>query len=334
VAVDGSERRIGRPRFLQLVAGGLGAVWVGCREQRRGGGEGTAAVSVPRAGTTRALEPAGIPLVYVPAGTFLMGSTDAEVDAALELCVQYQSNCERSWFTAEQPQHQVRLGACWIGQTEVTNAQYRTFIQAGGYAVPEYWTAEGWQWRERHGVMQPEYWADELWNAASHPVVGVSWYEAAAFAHWAGARLPTEAEWERAARDTLGSRWPWGQEWEGSKANFCDRNCDYPWKDERADDGYRYTSPVGSYGRGASPCGALDLAGNVWEWVADWYAEQYCPTGTLSVNPTGCPSGRYRVIRGGAWNFEQYALRCATRGRLEPDNRSSALGLRVVVSAQ
>jgi formylglycine-generating enzyme required for sulfatase activity len=328
--VDEGTRRISRRRFLQLAAGAVGALGVGCSAPAAGG----RATATLRPGATKALGQTGIILVYVPAGEFLLGSSDAEVDAALALCVQYQSNCDRSWFTAEQPQHEVHLDAYWIGETEVTNAQYRGFVEGGGYSAPEYWTAEGWQWRERQGVTQPMYWGDPLGNGDAYPVVGVSWYEADAFARWAGTRLPTEAEWERAARGTEGSRWPWGDEWDGSKANFCDRNCDYPWRDSRAEDGYRFTAPVVSYRSGASACGALQLAGNVWEWVADWYAEQYCPTGALSVNPAGCPSGEYRVIRGGAWNFEPYALRGATRGRLEPGNRSSALGLRVAVPAQ
>jgi formylglycine-generating enzyme required for sulfatase activity len=285
----------------------------------------------PQAGATKVLREAGITLVYVPAGEFLMGSTDAEVDEAVALCQKYQSNCDRSWFTAEQPQHRVYLDGYWIGQTEVTSAQYRSFIEAGGYTNRKYWSEEGWRWKETNQALEPQYWNEEPWSRADYPVVGVSWYEAAAFAAWAGARLPTEAEWEKAARGIDASTWPWGEEWDGGRANFCDTNCEYDWKDGAADDGYRYTSPVGNYGSGASLYGALDLAGNVWEWVADWYREEYSPEGVVSRNPTGVGSGTHRVLRGGSWNFAPYALRCTTRARLEPSNSSSALGFRFVV---
>jgi len=286
---------------------------------------------VPQAGATKVLSKAGITLVYVPGGEFLMGSTDAAVDEALALCQHYQSNCDRSWFTAEQPQHRVYLDGYWIGQTEVTNAQYRIFIEAGGYANREHWSEEGWHWKQTNAVAQPQNWAEEAWSRADHPVVGVSWYEAAAFAAWAGARLPTEAEWEKAARGSDGSPWPWGEEWDGRSANFCDTNCEYEWRDGAVDDGYRYTSPVGNYRSGASPYGALDCAGNVWEWVADWYGEGYSPAGVVSRNPMGIRSGTHRVLRGGSWNFAPYALRCATRARLEPQSRSTALGFRLLV---
>ena len=255
-----------------------------------------------------------------------------EVDAALRLCQNYQSNCDRSWFTPEQPQHRVYLDGYWISQTEVTNAQYRGFVEAGGYAKREYWSQEGWQWKERHQATQPANWTEELWNRADYPVVGVSWYEAEAFARWAGARLPTEAEWEKAARGTQGAQWPWGDEWDGRMANFCDMNCDYGWKDGAADDGHRYTSPVGTYRAAASPYGVLDLAGNVWEWVADWYSDEYAGSGATRTPSPQSTSAHYRVIRGGSWNFAPFALRCATRGRLEPWNRSSALGIRLVAS--
>ena len=318
--------------LLRLGALALAAFLLACAGPQRPGSRDTPVpASPPQAGATRMLAKAGITLVYVPAGEFLMGSTDAAVDEALALCQHYQSNCDRSWFTAEQPQHRVHLSGYWIGQTEVTNAQYRSFIEAGGYADHEHWTEEGWQWKERNHVVQPQYWNEEPWSGADYPVVGMSWYEAAAFAAWAGACLPTEAEWEKAARGSDGWLWPWGDAWDGRSANFCDANCDYDWKDGAVDDGYQYTSPAGNYRSGASPYGALDCAGNVWEWVADWYGERYSPTGVVSRNPGGIGSGTHHVLRGGSWNFAPYAQRCTTRARLEPQNRSSALGFRVVV---
>jgi formylglycine-generating enzyme required for sulfatase activity len=147
-------------------------------------------------------------MVYVPAGEFLMGSADADPEAA--------SN--------EKPQHTVYLDAYWIGQTEVTNAQFAKFIDAGGYSTREYWTDEGWAWKETQGITQPWLWTDQQWNKPDYPVVGVSWYEATAYVQWAGARLPTEAEWEKAARGTDGRIYPWGNDWDGTRPNFCDKN--------------------------------------------------------------------------------------------------------------
>ncbi|MCB0088393.1 MAG: SUMF1/EgtB/PvdO family nonheme iron enzyme, partial [Caldilineaceae bacterium] len=242
--------------------------------------------------------------VPISAGEFIMGSTEAEIDAALDLCNQFRSSpCERDWFTDEAPQHTVTTGAYWIGLTEVTNAQYRPFIDAGGYEDEQWWTAAGWQWRSAENISEPRYWTDSTWNGDDQPVVGISWHEATAYAKWLSqdigvtVRLPSEAEWERAARGDKGLIFPWGKEWNGALANYCDANCTNAWKDESVNDGYQYTAPVGKYPDGASPYGALDMAGNVWEWTSslDLAYPYSADGGREDVEGEGS-----RVLRGGS----------------------------------
>jgi formylglycine-generating enzyme required for sulfatase activity len=285
----------------------------------------------------------GLEFVYVPAGEFLMGSTATEVEAAFELCQEVSGDCQRRWFENEQAQHQVDLPAFWIGKTEVTNAQYRPFIEAGGYMDRELWTGAGWTWREEGDVTQPRCWDDEEWNQPDHPVVCLSWYEAVAYARWLSretgldVRLPSEAQWEKAARGTDGRIWPWGDEPpDGTRLNYCDRNCPYDWKDEAVDDGYRGTAPAGSYPAGASPYGALDMAGNVWEWTStlwggcEWppgFAYPYrADDGREEIEGDGC-----RVVRGGSWFTPRVFARAAFRYWLGPGYGYGFMGVRVVV---
>jgi formylglycine-generating enzyme required for sulfatase activity len=223
----------------------------------------------------------GMVMVAVPAGEFTMGSPAGQGSED------------------EHPQHQVTLDGYWIDRTEVTNAQYRRCVEAGACA--------------QAGCM-----GDSSYNADAQPVVCVSWEDAAAYCGWAGARLPTEAEWEKAARGTEGRTYPWGDE-----APDCGR-ANYSGCEGRP-------SGVGSHPGGASPYGVLDMAGNVWEWVSDWYDGSYygrSPAG----NPQGPESGQYRVLRGGScYNVSDF-VRSAYRGGYIPGDRCD-VGFRCGVSS-
>ncbi len=232
-------------------------------------------------------------MVYVPTGEFEMGSDDGDGD--------------------EQPVHTVALDALWIDQMEVTNDQYRRCVEAGECDAPL--TCE---------LGEPTY-ADTA--KGDHPVVCVDWQDAAAYCEWTGARLPTEAEWEYAARGPQELVFPWGNQFDGSRLNYCDANCEFNWKDAEHDDEYSRTAPVGSYPDGASWCGALDLAGNVWEWGNDWYDSEYYRT-SPSRNPQGPTSGEARIVRGGSWGGGSGGARGANRHGVVPGGTNNSLGFR------
>jgi len=250
-------------------------------------------------------------LVEIPAGSFLMGSADTDTFADAD----------------EKPQHTLELARYWIGRTEVTNAQFRQFVEDGGYAKQEYWTAAGWAWREENSVTQPRYWDDPAWNSADHPVVGVSWFEAVAYVRWLSARtghafrLPTEAEWEKAARGADGRIWPWGNEWIEGQANS-------------AEEGQNTTTAVGGYSGGASPYGALDMAGNAWEWCATERGKRYPYQLEDEWADAYLERDAIRVLRGGALLSEQQYVRGADRySTLGPRARYNFIGFRVVSHA-
>jgi formylglycine-generating enzyme required for sulfatase activity len=244
------------------------------------------ATSTPVVTLTRSLDDA--PMVYVPAGEFLMGATDADVKAQDD----------------EKPQHTVYLDAFWIDRTEVTNAQFVRFLNTMG----EHQVAcEGHQCAElkegedadshilvRSGRYEVEPGFEE------HPVIEVTWYGAQAYCQWAGVRLPTEAEWEKAARGVDGWMYPWG-----NSAPDCNK--------EQYGDCRGTTVPVGSKPAGASPYGALDMAGNVWEWVSDWYDPTYYGS-SPTENPLGLTSGEEKVFRGGSWGYLWMFTRTTERG--------------------
>jgi formylglycine-generating enzyme required for sulfatase activity len=254
-------------------------------------------------GATRALEAAGITLVYVPAGGFNMGSSARDSEA----------------YDSEKPAHAVYLDGYWIGQTEVTNAQYRRFMEAGGYSKRECWTEEGWQWKEADGITQPKYWDDERFNGPQQPVLGVSWYEATAFAKWAGGRLPTEAEWEYAARGGPLSK---GYRYAGS-----DDADEVAWHKETSGG---CTHPVGQ--KRPNELGLYDMSGNAGEWCADWYDRAYYSRSARD-NPQGPESGEFRVLRGGSWYLGCRYVRCTDRLRLVPYPRNGSSGFRVAVAS-
>jgi formylglycine-generating enzyme required for sulfatase activity len=191
----------------------------------------------------------------------------------------------------EQPMHEVSLDAFWIDQTEVSIAQYNRCVAAGEC--------------DRYAI-NPHFEADDL------PVVGVSWLDADVYCAWAGGQLPTEAQWEYAARGEDSSVYPWGNVFSDKLLNFCDTNCPHGSEYEGYDDGFELTAPVGSYPGGASWTGAYDMAGNVWEWVADWYDSDYYDDSPLQ-DPSGPASGEARVLRGGSWDDALEAARSSNR---------------------
>jgi len=202
----------------------------------------------------------------------------------------------------EKPQHTVYLDAFWIDQTEVTNAMYALY---------------------RNSI-----------NNSDNPKAYVDWYQAQNYCAWAGRRLPTEAEWEKAARGTDGRLYPWGDSFDGTQANSCDSNCDWYWANMDFNDGFRDTAPVGSYPNGASPYGVLDMAGNVWEWVSDRYDEAYY-TWSPYENPSGPSSGgNTYVVRGGSYNNDKNFLRTARRYGRNPNDIIWNVGFRCVMDAE
>jgi formylglycine-generating enzyme required for sulfatase activity len=247
-------------------------------------------------------------LVEVPAGPFLMGSNKRQDPQA---------------FDDEMPQHEEQsiTQPYRIGKYPVTNAQYARFVAAGGYDNQGYWTEAGWRWKgDRRG---PERYGGEF-EQPEHPVVGVSWYEATAYCRWlaetAGQpyRLPSEAEWEKAARGEDGRLWPWGNQFDPKKCNS-------------AEGRLGHTTPVGQFSpAGDSPYGCADMAGNVWEWCRSLYKPYPYRADDGREVPQAAGA---RVLRGGSWlDFARRAARCAARLRSYPDYFGGSVGFRVVFS--
>ena len=267
-------------------------------------------------GEFRIREADGMTMLYIPGGDFQMGSTETEIADALALCQQHYHICNRWYYEREGPQHAVTLDDYWIDQTEVRNAHYRLCVEAGICAEPS-----------TCNKGTPTF-ADP--GKADHPVVCVNWEEAQTYCQWAGGRLPTEAEWEYAFRGESGSIYSWGDEFDGSRLNYCDANCSQAYADDGFDDGYSLTSPAGSYPAGASWTGALDMGGNVTEWVADWFGDY--ALGNIS-NPPGPASGSERMLKGCSWFFPPAYCRGAARPSADPETRLDYLGFRCAVSA-
>jgi formylglycine-generating enzyme required for sulfatase activity len=274
----------------------------------------------------------------VPAGRFLMGDN-------------YNEGNPR-----ERPSHEVYLDSYYIGEFEVTNGQYRLFMDDGGYSNPDYWTLGGFG-----TAREPLLWNDSTYCGGGiagnddFPVVGVSWFEANAYCEWLTAktgfvyRLPTEAEWEKAARggcyldgDTASTtpnpiapprRYPWGNNIDGSFANYVDSGD--PFDNSITPVGYYNGTVRGNFptSDNSSPYGAYDMAGNVYEWCSDYYGEDYyqkCLDSGVVENPRGPSTGGGYVIRGSAFDYKIFKQRCAYRGAYYPSFRGSYIGIRCV----
>lgn len=223
-------------------------------------------------------------MILIPAGPFIMGSEDGNYD--------------------ESPEREVYLDAFNIDEYPVTNADYKKFIDETGYKVPyvgQVWS-EKYDWKDR---MYPE-------GKGGHPVILVTWQDAIAYCQWAGKRLPTEAEWEKAARGADGRIWPWGNTWDSGRL---------------ACSGSGETMPVARYEQGKSPCGCFGMAGNVWEWTSDWYESLYFRNAP-SKNPTGPEKGDHKVLKGGAWIHGEFSVRCAMRFHKPLDYCDNYIGFR------
>jgi serine/threonine protein kinase len=282
--------------------------------------------SEPRTGPPMGIDPGDtwtrptdtMTLVYVPMGTFAMGSDDEQVDQALEWCYTDFGDCERDLFTDEQPAHIVTLDSFWIDETEVTNDQYRKCVDTGQCEAP---TTCDWG--------EPTF---QTPSQANYPVLCVDWYGAEAYCEWVGGRLPTEAEWEFAARGPEGFSYPWGDEFDCSRANLDDETLidDFVVAGGEGCDGYASTAPAGSFYTGASWVGMLDAAGNQWEWVNDWYGDY---AATVEMNPSGPQTGEAKVLRGGSWLSMASWARSAFRFGDDPEVRDGEYGFRCVVPA-
>ena len=252
-------------------------------------------------------------MVQIPAGTLLMGSDEGG--------------------SAERPVHSVFLPAFSIDRFEITNAEFAGFVPTTGHITNAKASGTGWDWdggwvkvkgadwRHPHGL------SSSIQGLENHPVVQVSWIGAQAYCRWRGKRLPTEAEWERAARGDGGRTYPWsnqpphdGKRYRASYGS--DRCC-------RADagDDYLFTAPVGSFPLGRSPFGLEDMAGNVWEWVEDWYDQEFYRR-SPSENPVNESSGKGKVFRGGGWGNNPSGLRSTLRHANPPEIGLSMVGFR------
>lgn len=255
----------------------------------------------------------GVEMALVPAGEFVMGSEELGED--------------------ERPVHQVYVDSFWIDRYEVTNERFARFVDATSYQTEAEKRGWGWVWQgsewkrvEDANWQHPHGPDSGIAGKMDHPVVLVSWNDAEAYCRWVGKRLPSEAQWEKAARGpALGSgdsrRYAWGDEFDSTRANTSEL-------------GLGDTTPVGSFSpQGDSLYAVSDMTGNVWEWVADWYSSDYYSQ-SAAVNPTGPFSGTFKVMRGGSWSFDEFYARTAFRRDVRPDYTYDFVGFRCSVQQE
>ncbi len=240
----------------------------------------------------------GAPMVLIPEGSFPMGVPHGDRDGGRD----------------EYPRHDVFVNDFYIDKFELTNGRYLEFVKATKHRIPQ----------------NPKNATRNLWEGdtiteslADRPVVNVDWADAQAYCQWAGKRLPTEAEWEKAAKGTADRRFPWGNvEPTNKHLNF-----NQQWIGEKT------LMPVGSYELGKSPFGVYDMAGNVWEWVNDWYDAKYYER-SPAKNPVGPESGTKRVLRGSGWQNETPTVRIFTRVDSDPTIRNESTGFRCAMDVR
>ncbi len=246
----------------------------------------------------------GSRMLYMPGGIFRLGNDEGENN--------------------EKPSQLIRVDAFFIDETEVTNGQYALCVAAGVCNPPH----------SSEATYHPSYYGDPTYD--DYPVIQVNWYDALAFCEWRGARLPSETEWEKAAGfdpvQSIKLRYPWGDAFDGTKLNYCDVNCPRDKRDAQVDDGHQDTAPVGSFPDGRSPIGLYDMAGNVMEWVGDWYDPRYYYE-IVDTNPRGPLEGEYKSLRGGSWLSEADELTVTVRGSFDPTVARANLGFRCAMSA-
>ncbi len=272
--------------------------------------------------------PDGMESVLVPAGPYDRGSHQADIQEGLRTCratFTAPERCDVQWFHRETPRRTLEVAAFYIDRTEVTNAQWGRCVAAGVCprqdvkACSLYQRATG-RW-VKGGTPHPDLLRPD------HPVVCVTWEEAEGYCRWAGKRLPTEAEWEKAARGTDGRQFPWGQTWNGAWLNWGERT------GFASQDGWETTAPVGSFPQNQSPWGALDMAGNVWEWVRDFHSEGWYAD-SPERDPVNTTPAANRGMRGGAWSFAGNGARTTYRYFGDPASRDDAVGFRCAISAE
>lgn len=273
-------------------------------------------------------------MLLMPGGTFPMGGVAEDL---LNECRQFRTGCQESWFLASEPEHLVEISPFYIDPYEITNTEFLEFLgflsthDSACFGMdcfdPEFSRIDA----DEDGT----YFSSEA--ARIFPVLGVTWFGAASYCQWRGARLPTEAEWEMAAswdpETETKTRYPWGDVFDGDVVSFCDAKCQTEHANDAFDDGWIIEAPVGIFEEGVSPIGAYDMGGNLWEWVSDWYSPTYyleSPT----VNPRGPTQGEQRVVRGGSWfdtgNFTSTLIRFP----INPAGGSITIGFRCARDAE
>ena len=300
--VHGSHTSIVKPPDKEAVGYRRVHGWIEhCLERAKNGSGPALASPAPAAAVPQGFLLQGREYVYVPPGPFTLGSTDVRVSNLNE------ADGSQA-FDVELAEQEIALPGYFIARSPVTQSDYAAFAGATGREVPflddDYSRPYNWD-RERR--THPE-------GRAEHPVVLVSWYDAQAYCQWLGGRLPSEAEWEKAARGTDRREWPWGNVWQPGRCNSSEA-------------GLGSTTPVGRFSpAGDSPCGAMDMAGNVWEWCGSLYRDY--PYDARDGREDLAAEGR-RTMRGGAFGLNRNKVRCAFRNRATPDDRGFTIGFRV-----